>query len=90
MSEVNTVLGLPLEWTDDPEVTVTPYSALVVMKGINSNGNEVFAVVNTTGLTNVEALGFLNFAKLYIEDEVRAELYQQFQASNDDSPPEKK
>lgn len=89
MSEVKTVMGLPLQWVDDPDVTVTPYSAITIVKGINSNGNEVFMVVNTEGLSNIEALGFLNFGLLYIQDEIRAELYQTYRA-NDDSPPAQK
>lgn len=82
-NENNTVMGLPTQWVDDPEQTVSPYSAITVVKGINGDGNEVFMVVNTEGLSNIEALGFLNFGLLYIQDEIRAELYQAYRAQDE-------
>jgi hypothetical protein len=73
-----TALGLPLDWVDEEGVTISPISAIVIAKGMDSEGNETYSVMNSKGLSNIEALGFLAFAELFVQDEVRATLYETY------------
>ena len=73
-----TALGLPLDWVDEEGVTISPISAIVIAKGMDNEGNETYSVMNSKGLSNIEALGFLAFAELFVQDEVRATLYETY------------
>lgn len=90
MTSDYTALGLPLDWTDEDGVTISPISAIVVAKGIDNEGNETYSVMNTKGLSNIEALGFLAFASLYVEDELRATLYETYRKDDQNGSPEEK
>lgn len=79
-----TALGLPLDWVDEDGVTISPLSAIVIAKGMDNEGNETYSCMNTKGLSNIEALGFLAFAKLFVEDEVRATLYETYRKNDQD------
>ena len=59
-----TVLGLPLDTTgnEDEYDIVQPLCALVVVKGIDSDGKVVHWTLKTTDLSNVEAQGMALFA----------------------------
>lgn len=67
----STVMGMSLDWEDFAGNKIFPMAALVVMKGIDHEGDEVFTVTNTEGLTAVDALGMASFAVLHCEDSVR-------------------
>lgn len=78
-------LGLPLEWQDEAGVTISPISALVIAKGMDNDGNETYSVMNSKGLSNIEALGYLAFAELFIQDELRADLYSTYRSDDNGS-----
>lgn len=65
------VMGMDLDWEDFAGNKVFPMAALVVMKGMDHEGDVVFTVTNTEGLTSVDALGMARFAVLHCEDLVR-------------------
>lgn len=66
-----TVLGMPLNLVDEKGVTISPLSALVVIKAIDNEGDIVYTLANTEGVTPVEGLGMINFGKLYLEHLVK-------------------
>jgi len=70
-----TVLGLPLQWEEPPNYTVSPISALVIMKGIDDDGDEVYAVMVTEGMTSVEAGGLANYADVYCGEMMKGQIY---------------
>jgi hypothetical protein len=68
-----TILGLPIagELPSDDNYTISPYSAIAVMKGIDSDGDEVYAVVMTENMSPVEGAGFARYLSLYADEMVR-------------------
>lgn len=52
-----TALGLPLDTTDDDYDIAQPVVALVVVKGLDSDGKLVYWALKTADLSNVEAMG---------------------------------
>jgi hypothetical protein len=75
--EQPSVLGMPLniDLGSDESYTVSPLSAMVVMKGIDSDGNEVCVVTTTEGISPVEALGYAAFASEYYAFQMRKTFY---------------
>ena len=67
----SSVAGLPMRWEDGENNKIFPMAALVVLKGVDQEGDEVYLVTNSDGLQSVDALGMAHFAVLTIEDEVR-------------------
>ena len=67
----SSVAGLPMRWEDGENNQIFPMAALVVLKGVDMDGDEVYLVTNSEGLKSVDALGMAHFAVLTIEDEVR-------------------
>lgn len=70
-----TVLGMPLNWEEPPGYTVSPLSALVVMKGIDDDGDEVYAVMVTDGMSSVEAGGLATYAGVYCGEMMKGQIY---------------
>lgn len=70
-----TVLGLPLNWEEPEGYTVSPLSAIVVMKGIDDEGDEVYAVMVTEGMTPVEAGGLVKYASVYTGEMMKGQIY---------------
>lgn len=66
------VLGLPLSLTDldDPDYVVSPIGAIVIFKGMDSDGDEVHTMTCTDGMTWIEALGLLEFGKIFAQAKV--------------------
>jgi hypothetical protein len=57
------VLGLPLDVTDDDPIhTITPLSAMVVVKGLDENGEVMYCTGATESLKSVECLGMAELA----------------------------
>jgi hypothetical protein len=52
-----TALGLPLDTTDEACDIAQPIVALVVVKGLDSDGRLVYWTLKTPDLSNVEAMG---------------------------------
>lgn len=65
------VMGMDLELVDDPDYTVSPLGAIVVIKGFDSNGDIVHTLATTGDISSVEGLGMLHFGVLFAEDKVR-------------------
>ncbi len=70
-----TVLGMPLNWEEPPNYTVSPISAIVAMKGIDDDGDEVYAVMVTDGMNSVEAGGLAAYANLYCTEMMKGQIY---------------
>jgi hypothetical protein len=71
-----TVLGLPLNIDlGNASYSVTPKDALVIMRGTDSAGDEVYAVALTPGLSMIDGLAFADFAKLHCEFDLRKTFY---------------
>lgn len=70
-----TLLGLPIaagEGLDGPEgYTVSPYAAIAIVRGFDSNQDEVHAVVMSEGMSAIEAAGLLHFATVAIDEQLR-------------------
>ena len=81
-------LGMDLDWEDEEGVTISPLSCILISKGIDNDGDEVYAVMHTEGLTDVEALGMLNFGKLHCEDMVKATIYGAYRIPASQPPDE--
>jgi hypothetical protein len=56
-----TVLGMPLDSSDEDYDLVQPLEALVVVKGLDSGGRVCYWAVKTPDLANVEAMGMAMF-----------------------------
>lgn len=69
------VFGLPLEWEAEEGYVISPIAAVVVIKAIDSDGEEIHAVVVTPGLTAVEALGMARMAVIHAEENVKQTMY---------------
>lgn len=54
-------LGLPLDTTDEDYDLVQPVVALVVVKGLDSDGKLCYWAIKTPDLSNVEAMGMAMF-----------------------------
>jgi hypothetical protein len=82
----HTVLGLALDTDlpDSDDYRVMPYAAITVVKAIDTDGDEVQAVLMTQNLSVFEGAGLMNFGKIYIEEELRKTI----NVAN--RPPEKK
>lgn len=57
-----TVLGLPLEAGDEVRDLAQPVEALVVVKGLDSQGKMCHWAVKTPDLSSVEAMGMAMWA----------------------------
>lgn len=78
------ILGLPVEagLPDDRDgYYVSPILAIAVVKAIDSDGDEVHAVIMSEGMTPVEGSGLLNFGKIYTDEILR----KTFSAKNQSS-----
>jgi hypothetical protein len=63
-----TALGIPLEGVPDkPDYYVSPISVLVVMRGIDSEGDEVYGCYTTEGMSHIEAGGLAKYANVYTD-----------------------
>jgi hypothetical protein len=60
---VTTVAGLEIVLPEG-----TPLAALVVLKYLDSEGDYVYAVSSTQGLSAVEAMGMTDLAKMRLRD----------------------
>ncbi len=69
-----TTLNLPLEWETEDGYDFHPLSALVVVHGIDSEGQETHAIICSEGLSPVAALGMASYAKLHSEESIRRSL----------------
>lgn len=78
-----TILGLPLlaNLPTSGDYTVSPISAIAVVKGIDSDGDEVYAVVMTEGMTPVESAGLVQFASTYADEVLRGLVRASYQPS---------
>jgi len=71
-----TILGLPIEaelpddWTENG-YHVSPVEAIAIVKAIDSNGDEVHAVVMTENMSPFEGGGLLNFGSIYVNELIR-------------------
>jgi hypothetical protein len=63
-------LSLPLQWQME-DGQFHPLSALVVVKGLDEEGVEVYAIVLTEGLNPVEALGMAEYVHLHAQETVK-------------------
>lgn len=70
-----TVLGLPLVWEETDDYTISPLHALVIMKGIDSDGDEVHSVIMTENISALEGVGMARYASLYCEDELLGQIH---------------
>ena len=60
-----TVLGMPLDVHEgDPLASVQPLCAMVVVKGLDADGEIVYLTGATDGLMTVECLGMAELARL--------------------------
>ena len=83
MDDNSSVLGLPLDIDlSDGNTFITPYAAVVVLKGIDSDGDDVYIVSNTTGMTPVEATGLLKFAEVNYSERMRQSFYAAAESSS--------
>jgi hypothetical protein len=70
------VLGLPLSIDlGDEDYYVIPLSAVVIMKGMDNEGNDVWITTMTDGLTPVDALSYIHFADEHCTFELRKTFY---------------
>lgn len=68
MTDKVQALGLDLNLIHgDEESTISPYATLVVVQGMDSEGDTVYAVMTSEGLDPVHGLGMANYARLYAE-----------------------
>lgn len=67
------LLGLPIaEGLEvDGDNTISPYCAIAVVKGFDSSGEEVHAVVITDGMSAIEASGLLHFATVALDEQLK-------------------
>lgn len=70
MTDNNKVLGIPLDIEDADGMSISPVAALVVVEGFDAEGNTVYGVMHTEGVTTVQALGFARYAVLHAETSV--------------------
>lgn len=71
-----TALGLPLIGLPEQEgYTVSPLSALVVIKAIDSDGDEVYAVLMTPDMSPMEGTGLARFATLFCENGLQESIH---------------
>lgn len=60
-----TVLGIPLDVGGDDLITeLQPVNALVVVKGLDEDGDVCYATAATEGLSAIECLGMAEYAAL--------------------------
>lgn len=73
MNDAQTIMGLPISnpLPVGEDYSVSPYSAIAVIKGIDSDGDDVYAVIMTDGMTPTEGAGLLHFAVLYVDERLR-------------------
>lgn len=74
MSDKYQVAGMDLLMVDEPGKTYIPLAALVILESMDSDGNVVNVVTYTDGLTDVKALGFAEYAKLDISEQLKFRL----------------
>lgn len=61
-----TALGMPLVGLPETgDYTVHPLSALVIMKGMDSDGDEVYAVLMTDNMSPLEGVALAKYADIY-------------------------
>jgi hypothetical protein len=61
-----TALGMPLVGLPESgNYTVHPLSAIVVMKGMDSDGDEVYAVLMTENMSPLEGVALARYADIY-------------------------
>jgi hypothetical protein len=68
-----TILGLPLahELETEGDYAVSPYSVVAVVRGFDSDGEEVHAVVVSEGMSAIEASGLLHFATVAMDEQLK-------------------
>jgi hypothetical protein len=59
-------MGIELDWTEEESRTISPLSCIVVAKGIDNEGDTVYAFICSKGMTNVEAAGYVRFADQHV------------------------
>ena len=85
-----TILGLPLEsklpddWSEGG-YHVSPVSALTIVKAIDSDGDEVHAVLFSEGMSFFEASALVNFGLIYTNEMLR----KSFKSAKDGSSKKK-
>ena len=61
-----TALGMPLVGLPESgDYTIHPLSAIVVMKGMDSDGDEVYAVLMTENMSPLEGVALARYADIY-------------------------
>jgi hypothetical protein len=65
------IAGLPVNVVTTVD-TVSPYAAIAVIKGIDSDGDDVYAFLMTDGMTDVDAAGLVQYAKAFIDNSLRS------------------
>lgn len=78
-----TALGLELDY-DENSIDITPYSAIVVAEGFDSNGVIRHVVMNTIDMTNVTAGGLVNFARNWTDIRIMNDLVRQAYATEEE------
>ena len=68
-----TILGLPLAkgLPQADDYTMSPHTAIAVVKGFDSDGDEFYSVVMTEGLSPVDAAGLLRYATIYTDESLK-------------------
>lgn len=61
----NQILGLPLS-ADIPS-SLMPYSVAAVVKALDGDGDEVYAVLHSDNMTELELVGMSRFISIYAE-----------------------
>lgn len=72
MSE--TALGLEIDYVEDPADPVTTDTVLVISRGFDGDGNEVWSISKSRGLTDIASLAFVEFASEHVHESVRQTL----------------
>lgn len=71
-----TALGLELDFEEDAELTISPVDAIVIAEGFDSDGDTVYVVLNTPGMTSVKGSGFIQFARQWLDLKMMNEIVQ--------------
>jgi hypothetical protein len=71
----STVLGMSLDvGDDDPIASIQPLDGMVVVKGLDPDGDVVYCTAATKGLQSVECLGMAEYAVLRLKRGIASRL----------------
>jgi len=79
-----TALGLELEWDDEMEFPIHPLDAIVISHGLDGNMDDVYVVMTTPNMGNVQAAGLLEYAKHWNDLLIMNDLVKHFNAYSEE------